>query len=1103
MKYLLSGLLLIFSFTTFASDDSGEIKNCYPAKQFGAKYGNWADADLKNNMDLEACSKFLKPQDERLSTNSFYATKDDYRNQRTRLDELGNDTDRTIEHADDENIFSYYFLVLAMIYGFASIGYIMTNLLAAGKSGKVSDGATSTVREVLTSSGIVNLPFILLYITIETTASWNFMTHKGAPIEDLKEFINFDFSELSQTFHDSNAHLADSMIYAVMIDTATSLNEMTHSRISGVKIDATVFGDKSNDNKPSIASYNDYESECMKMSSYADVSSESSLSIANFSFNRITTEAKLRSGGDTNNYNCIENFDGVSKTVTVFSRIPEITKNWLGDSLDADLGQELNFTQGFSAMFNKAAGAVGEENEKITNTASQYTESIINELHFAELAVKQSKESNVEIDTKTTSAFKGLVKLIESNMGDNFAYEEIEGISRIDYIAKDTSKLQQYKYARIYGREFDESEFSSDVYKNGYFYLSQYIRKTSLLALELDCINTDGQEEQFLKRKNFAEQFNSQGKNSLAKNSLYFAEVSPLHCYKYENGILTEGANPEDRFDIEEEIENRTLAIITWLKAMDTAGMNLILSNQQMNYDLIVDTLNSLDTTISSSVDAHSMLVNEKQKILKAFSVANDSYRVQKHQSYNTEVPSLYYNFGKHYENVHLLTAEKQAKKALSKGLPYYDLKWYFDILDSNNITEKNRQVTEAKGNLASILTLNCQITRKDGSCFTPLAQLNQVSLDKSFLFTTTMIAYKGLIDLGEAGCASGNISDGGASAVFGTVLKGAGGAFVCGAVNLIDGFNEIFVSPAIDFGMVGTTASFATTLTPVLIDAVSPFYVLLFLLVNITLYCLVRSYEMSVNVFKYLSSFKDGTTEESIEAFEQLNDFRNSDKILKAIAYATVAPLVLVYIWFFFYLSPVIGGFLYDMGLVTIPSDAGSALFSWILQALIFIVATYVLTFKIIPHLYSKGKDIFNIQSSSSQSSNVLDTALVTAVGMKAMEVSTTAKNKVSNVTKKAKKAAKYKKEESLKESSNPIPTKSFNVNKSVNTKVSNEPDTTIKADTKYSKDSKGDLKAPRWKQGTSYKVRSDKEKKDLSDLLDDVNRNNPRNGKKDENIE
>ncbi|TEW56601.1 hypothetical protein E2R68_00765 [Psychromonas sp. RZ22] len=1032
MKYLLSGLLLIFSFTTFAVDDSGEIKNCYPAKQFGAKYGNWADADLKNNMDLEACSKFLKPTDERLETNSFFATKDDYRKQRTRLDELGNDTDRTIEYADEENIFSYYFLVLAFIYGIPSTAYTMTNLLAATKARKVLEGTTTTLREALSSLAIINLPFILLYITIETTASWNYTTHKGAPIEDLKEFINFDFSELSQTFNDSNAYLARSMIYAGVIDASTSLNEMTRKRGSSIEIDATLLGDKSNDNNPSIATYTDYESECQKMSSYADVSSESSVSIANFSFNRITTEASLRSGGDSNNYNCTDHFGKTSATLTVHSRTPQITKNWLSNTLNTDLGQELNFTQGFSAMFDKAAGIVGEENEKITNTASQNTESIINELHFAEMAVKQSKKGSVEVDTKTTIAFKSLVKVIQSNMGDNFNYRAIDGISRIDDIAKETIKLQQYKYARIYGREIEESEFSSNVYKNGYFYLSQYIRETSLLVLELDCMNTGGQEEKFLFRKDFAEKFNDQDKNSLAKHSLHFANVSPLHCYKYKNNILTEAADPEDRFDIEEEVENRTLAIVTWLKAMDVAGMNLILSNQQMNYDLIVDTLNSLDTTISSSVDAHSMLVNEKQKILKAFSIANDTYRVQKHQSYNTDIPSLYYNFGKYSKNVHLLTPQIQAEIAISKGLPYYDLKWYFDILKENNITEKSRQVTEAKGNLESILTLKCAVTREDGSCYTGLAQLNKASFDKAFTFTTTMIAYKSLIDLGETACSSGNISEGGASAVFGVAMK-AGGAFVCGAASLLDGFNEIFVSPAIDFGVVGTISTFTATLSPMLIDVISPFYVLLFLLVNITVYCIVRSYEMAANIWRYGSSFKDGTVEESIESFNQLNDFKYSGKVLKAISYSTVAPLVLVNIWLFLYLNPIIGGFLFDMGVVTIPTDAGSALFTWILQALIFLIATYVLTLKIIPFLYSKGKDIFNIQSNSSQSSDVLDTAILTAVVMKGAEVTTTTRNKVSNVKEKAKRSAKSKKEEISKKPSNPIPTKSFNVDKDV----------------------------------------------------------------------
>jgi hypothetical protein len=1037
MKYLLSGVLLLFSFATFAADDSGEIKNCYPAKVFGAKYNNWSDADLKNNMDLEACSKFLKPEDERLETNSFYATKDDYRNQRGRLEELGNDVDNTIEYADEKNYFSELFLLLAFINGIPATAFIIVNIIATTKAGKVSEGVTGILRELLTSLAIINLSAILLFITIETTASWNFTTHKGAPIEDIKKFIKFDFSELSQTFEDSNSHLAYSMIYAGIIDASTSLYELKFNRGSDVEIDATLFGDKSNDNNPTIPVYTDYENECQKMSSYADVSSSSDVSIANFSFSRITTEAKLRSGGDTNNYDCTDHFGNKVYTSTVQSRTPEINKNWLSNTLNPDLGQDLNVTQGFSAMFNTAAGVVGEETEKITNTASQNTESIINELHFAEMAVKQSKKGKTEVDTKTTPAFKGLVKVIESNMGDNFDYKAIKGVSRIAYMGKEISKLQQYKFARIYGREFDESEFSSDVYKNGYFYLSKYIRKTSLLALEIACINNNDEAEKFFKRDKFAVKFNGQDKTSLAKHSLRFTDVSTLNCFKYENNTLIAGADKEDLFELEEEVENRTLAIVTWLKAMDIAAMNLILSNQQMNYDLIVDTLNSLDTTLSSSVNAHSMLADEKQKILKAFSIADDSYRVKQYQTYNTDVPSLYFNFAKHKKNAHLLTAEKQEDLAVSKGLPYYNLQWYFNILDKNNITEKNRKVTEAKGNLEAILALYCPITKKNGDCFTPLAQLNKVSFDKVFLFTGTMIAYKGIIDLGETAC-SNNISGGGSSAVFGAVVKGAGGAFICGVTSVLDGFNELFLSPAIDVGVGASIATFAATLSPVIIDALSPFYILLCVLVSVVVYCLVRAYEMTANVWRYVSSFKDGTIDEDIEAFDQLNDFKNSDKILKAIAYATIAPIVLVNIWLFLYLNPIIGGFLYDMGLVTVPTSAGSALFSWILQTIIFVVATFVLI-KIILFLYNKGKEILNIQSSGSQSSNVLETAAITAVTMKAIDVSTTNVHKAGKFKEKAKQAAKYRKEERLKESSNPIPKKSFNLDKAVDKKDEN----------------------------------------------------------------
>lgn len=961
MKHLLIILLTLASLTTNAnavSEGGGETE-CVPSYQLTQKQGNMTTADI--GMVLKPCHGVLDARAV-ISNLDQFATKDDIRFFKSMIKEMTHEYQMIEDAMSETNSLTLLFYYLTWISASCITIFLIVLAIASYNNNEVSKGAKILLIVGVALLASANITKIQTYATLITLGELGRMNYTESDIDTYNEVRNADFSKLVSASSKSNSKILTALKYNSIQNVATNFH-LKETMGGIIDIDATLLGDESNVYKPTEGEFRYYQNHC-EQTNFGMTDKEFSFLIANFNFSNIPNAGHLLSGGDTSEYNCSDHYGKLTNAISVSSRAIEATDRFMLGMFGPDMGKKLNWLDSLIASFNGTVGGANLVLEKTAEVASNGVEIIPSQI---QLALDAVKSTNTEYDAKDTDSYRALIESQKSRMGNVYENNKIEDMSAMQEVALNNIQSQLYKSASIFGhspKDGEELDFVEDKFAIGFYYISSFLDDTSRLVLERDCIKTDSKNYPF--RVKYASYYNAIDNDTPHHTTGHYGGVSGAHCYKYK-GKLIAGANPADLPSITKEIEQRDLALRIFMESFDQASMELIMNKKGLNDDLLVDFLNTLDTTFQSTSDSYLVLTKIKQELIQIFNAVDDSFSVKYHTEEIIEdinYPATYYNFNKFYDNVYQQDLDQIAKNS---GLRFFDLQDYFNTDIKSYLDSEDSKAVEAEGVMQALLTPKCPVIDENGDCRANIIQILKQNYETILAVAEGLTIYKFSIDLVDGGCSTfQNIGSGSGTLKMGSAKGGPWVMAFCGSMSGLDSVNEVIVSPALTIAWVLVLGTKIGLLIPafadifVLVISFTQFYIPTIIIP------LMFSFEICRNIVFYLSDVSDK------EAFNRLTDFKATIGGIKVFAWGIIGTLLATLLAIWLYTSEGLGGGISDALSKNI--DAETAITVLLVYFILMIVVSIAVSIKFIPSIvfkaYEQSMSYFKIEAGKTSDS-------------------------------------------------------------------------------------------------------------------------------------
>lgn len=945
MKHLLIIILTLASLTANAVPEGGGETECVPSYHLTQKQGNMTTADL--GMVLIPCDGVLDARAV-ISNLDQFATKNDIRFFKPMIEKMTHEYQMIEDAMSETNSLTLLFYYLSWISASCISIFIIVLAIASYNNKEISKGVKILFIVGIALLGSANITKIQTYATLKTLGELGKMNYKESDIDTYNEVRNADFSKLVSASSKSNSKILTALKYNSIQNVVTAYH--LKETMGGIlDIDATLLGDESDVYRPTEGEFRYYQEHC-EQTNFGMTDKEFSFLIANFNFSNIPNAGHLLSGGDTSEYNCSDHYGKLTNAISVSSRAIEATDRFMLGLFGSDMGKQLNWLDSLKASFNGTAGGANLVLEKTAEIASKGVDVISPQIQLALDAVKATK---TEYDAKDTVAYRALIESQKSRMGNVYDNNKIKDMSVMQEVALNYIQSQLYKSASIFGHspeDGEELDFIEDKFAIGFYYISSFLDDTSKLVLERDCIKTDSKNHPF--RVKYATYYNAIENDTPHHTTGKFGGISGAHCYKYK-GKLIAGGNPADLPSITKEIDQRDLALRIFMESFDQASMELIMAKEGLNDDLLVDFLNTLDTTFQSTSDSYLVLTQLKQELIQIFNAVDDSFSVKYHTEEIIEdinYPATYYNFNKFYDNVYQQDLDQIAK---SSGLRFFDLQDYFNTDIKSYLDSEDSKAIEAEGVIQALLTPKCPVIDENGDCRSNIIQILKQNYETMFAVAEGLTIYKFSIDLVDGGCnAFQSIGSGSGTLKMGSAKGGPWVMAFCGLAGGLDSVNEFIVSPAITISWVLVLGTQIGLLIPsfadifVLVISFTQFYIPMIIIP------LMFSFEICRNIVFYLSDVSDK------EAFNRLTDFKATIGGIKVFAWGVIGTLLAGRLAIWLYTSEGLGGGIFDALSKNI--DAETAITVLLVHFILMIVVFIAVSIKFAPSIVFKVNEQF-----------------------------------------------------------------------------------------------------------------------------------------------
>jgi hypothetical protein len=1022
MKYILAILFTLVALTANADSGGVDDSDCIPSKHLTQKQGNYTKADLSSLSTLRPCGMILDSKTV-ISNLSMISTKDDLRYFKNYIEDATHEYQRIEDAMKDVTSISLIFEYLSYCVFVLMPFYLTAVMIKSTTSKENLRGVLVTLGLGLFGGLVFNISTVYTGMTLGTLGTLGYINYEQSDNDTFNDVLNSDLSNISTAYNESNTKLITAIKYDSIQNTVTNfhLKEVLGGRLD---LDATLLGDEDDVNRPTEGEFRFYQKHCEKASGFAVTDKDFSFLVANFNYTNLPVSGNILSAGDTSEFNCSDHYGKLTKTVSITSNAVVSTDRFMLGLFEEEMAKDLNWLESLKASFDSLNGRANLVLEKTAEVASNNIDVIPSQLELALSAVKESKSSNTPI--KKTKSWDSLVASQKTRMGNVYDNGDIEDMTVMQEMALNAIQGQYFKSATLFGyspEEGEELDFISDKFGIGFYYLSPFVNETSKLALEIGCINTDG--KFYPHRINFANYYNNVDLETPHHLTKRFGGESGAHCYKYVGDKLVAGANPEDLQTLRSEVRQRDKALSVWFDSIDAASIELIMDKPNLNDDILVDYLNTLDTTFQSTVDSYLVLTKVKQELMQIFNTVDDAFSVKyamEEMIEDTSKPATYFSFGRFYDNVYQQDLDQIAQ---SKGLRFFDLKDYFTLSVQTFIDSENIRATEAQGVINTLFKPRCPVIDQYGNCEASIIQLLQVNYETMFSISESLTLYKLVIDGVDGACDLGSGGNTGGSLQMGAAKSNPYIMAICGLSGGLDTVNELIVAPAINVGWVLTFFNKVGLLIPSLADLFVFILGFVMIFIPILMIPILLNVEMLRNL---MYQFSDDP-----KSFERLTDFDATINAVKTLIISSFALCFTGLVGIWLYTSGGFGGGIFDT-LVSSDSDIEETTIKIIISLLLVVVVVALIAVKFIPsilsNIYDQIMQYMKVQASKmSESSNAFSGFMVGYFTTRAFDQANKVQSKSLGASKNSLKNKATKFKENLNAKSSPNNNEKVNV--------------------------------------------------------------------------
>ena len=703
-------LLSILSFN-FANAAALNEDNCLQPAQVAAKIGNFTSADEGSSSTLKACSPFILKQDLILNSNleqigdlKTISKFEKY------LTSLGNDFSNTIKSiSEKEGLLDYanavMLYVLPPLFTFFLLAFSLYTLTSRSFS---NESFLKLLSVGVIGLALLNMKYIAVLASVLNVSFFRFNAYNNSDFETLNDSRDYDIYKLLPESSENSLSLAASLL---LYETQNKIyeNKMLEKYYGQnytyipLPFTKSIFDNKN----PTIKEFNDFFNECKK-TNFLESKKDINISFAKFNISRLTTTINMRSGGETENYNCEKLFGRSVNTVVLHNPISNIIKNF-ANNLDGKIGDDVGVIDSIEvSLFDKVSGTITDELEQIERLSSKAAPNLYDEITLSLFAIKESKKKNIDVyDTRYGEA---LFKMIDTNFANSFDFKQLESISTQENLVYQAIKLSQFNTTQIAGVSDVYDDIVEDKKVFGYDYLKPFIEKTVELNLRLNCAVMNGQD--FDERLKFATAFNNVDQNTKLKNAGTYA-FDPACFERFESGILKAEGAKDSIEDLKIEVANRVEAISFLFDIKLKTGFYNIFSKSEVNDQLVLDILNTFTADASGLVNSFTATESLKSKLVKATEAIKAAYEFEYLTNIDTTQPQTYFNYHRAGNEFNIGEADEELK--------LYDFSNFFNK-PFKNLNDKITDSTDAsKTYLGDLFYNECKLKNSLGICQTTL----------------------------------------------------------------------------------------------------------------------------------------------------------------------------------------------------------------------------------------------------------------------------------------------------------------------------------------------------------------------------------------------
>ena len=958
MKRILTIALLLFSSISFAASSltDADKSDCLTANQLATKSQNFNQADVDNASSFKACEPYLNKIDRILISNlEPIATSEDVRSWSGPLKEMGNDVDYTAESMRSDNTMKKW------IYSFSTVTlmFLIVFILFAGFM-------TATKHQSLTNKSILyviftgvlsfltyNFSSIYTFIVMHLVAISNEKVWNSADTDTLGKLKEQDYSEVGESLS-SNADALANVFHSVeLVNYVTEVESFRN--VWGAKdleIDKTLFASGFDIDEPTIEEFNEYYSHC-KQRKYVEVDDRFGLHISNLNWSSIDNKAYFKFGGDTEDYNCDEDYFGKpTSSVMIQNNTPTLIDNFIQNNVSQKMSTELTFVDKMKNLFNSESGSLKLLIENAQDVAASNPSVISKQIILAEDASLEAEEEGIDI--RSTNSFNELKNFIKMKMGTTHDYVEVDGLEPYQMVGYLGIVATQFSFSELFNDSGDADSIVSEKRDMGYNYLQPYITQTISYALQYNC--SQNLSSTYEDRVEYAERFNNFDKDKKFSQAGSFSLKGDAHCYSFlEDGSIVAGGDGKDLVAFRNMIEHRFNAVNVFLDARTQASLELILDNDTLTDEIILEGLNSISSNASDALESHIILADAKQKLFSALRVIKDAYIFESSSAYDVTKPAYFYDFqrfsdGKDIEAI-----------AIHRGLNQYDVSHFFTDAQTRYVQNANDVTDNIENSVSKMLRFECPVVDNNGNCKANVIQLNSEAFSMYLEQTLYLTAIEKSLSAASGFCST---IEKGVENTAGPVLGKARyaavpAAIACGAAYALDGLSQVFIVPLQIASGAMTAITWIMKIMPALIDLVRHFAAYLLFVVPFLVLLCAFYYDIVTNLIRY--TFSSHTDED----FDEFLSLKTTIGIAHSVVVSAFAFMFTLFVVLMI-LTSSIGGAAYDLGFFNYTGSILDAIILSFITTAMNAYLIYAVLFKLPVRIMNQISELFNAKGIS-----------------------------------------------------------------------------------------------------------------------------------------